>query len=372
MFRHSEFSTGNGGIAEHFFSGVSAPGKDFAAEAEALFKAYHAFLATHGCSLESEILLRFHLSDVTNQMPFLCELIKGRSSFISVVGQPPACGSRIALEAWHWCGSKLKQLHDGALECVTRNYKILWFQTPDPAVAGSAEQTSGEFEALKRMLASHQGTVEANTVRTWLYCRDVDNNYRGLVAARNEFFAANGLSSSTHFIASTGIEGQMARPSRLVQMDSVNWMNLRRGQQIYLSAPAMLSPTALYGVSFERGTRLVLGDRSHYFISGTASIDAEGQVVHPFNVEKQTERLVENVSALLESSGGTLGDLKWATVYLRDPADASRVLHILEKRLVPDLPLVAVRAPVCRPAWLVEMECVAVNAKGDPAFAPFL
>ena len=59
MFRHSEFSTGNGGIAEHFFSGVSAPGKDFAAEAEALFKAYHAFLATHGCSLEAKFSCAF-------------------------------------------------------------------------------------------------------------------------------------------------------------------------------------------------------------------------------------------------------------------------------------------------------------------------
>ena len=372
MFRHSEFSTGDGGITEHFFTGVSARGNDFAEEAEALFKEYHTILASHGCSLESEILLRFHLSDVTNQTPFLCELINGRSSFISIVGQPPACGSRIALEAWHWCGSKLKQLHDGALECVTRNYKILWFQTPDPAVAGSAKQTADEFEALKRGLAPYRGTVEANTVRTWLYCRDVDNNYGGLVAARNEFFAANGLSTSTHFIASTGIEGQMAKPSRLVQMDSINWINLKDGQRIYLSAPAMLSPTALYGVSFERGTRLVLGDRSHYFISGTASIDAQGQVVHPFNVKKQAGRLVENVAALLESSGGTLADLKWATVYLRDPADASSVLRVLKKRLPPELPLVVVRAPVCRPAWLVEMECVAVNAKGDPAFAPFL
>lgn len=371
MFRHSEFHAEKGGIAEHFFAGVPAPGDDFTGEARALLAEYRSVAERHACSQESEILLRFHLSDVTNQAPFLRELIKDRSSFVSIAGQPPACGSRIALEAWHWCGGKCKQLKEGSLDCVTRNYRVLWFRMQDSAVAGSAKQTAAEFEALKRSLASCQATVEANTVRTWLYCRDVDNNYGGLVAARNEFFAANGLSTSTHFIASTGIEGQMETPSRLVQMDSVSWMNLRQGQQIYLSAPEMLSPTALYGVSFERGTRLVLGDRSHYFISGTASIDSKGQVVHPFHVEKQAERLVDNVSALLESSGGTLGDLKWATVYLRDPADASCVLRVLEKRLDPDLPLVVVRAPVCRPAWLVEMECVAVNAKGDSAFAPF-
>ena len=135
-------------------------------------------------------------------------------------------------------------------------------------------------------------------------------------------------------------------------------------------AGEILSPTVLYRGTFEQGTRLVPGDRSHCFISGTASIDSKGQVVHPFDVTKQTERLVDNVAALLESSAGTLSDLKWATVYLRDPADAALVRNVLAQRLPPELPFVIVRAPVCRPAWLVEMECVAVNHQGNPAFAP--
>ena len=70
-------------------------------------------------------------------------------------------------------------------------------------------------------------------------------------------------------------------------------------------------------------------------------------------------------------AGGTLADLKSATVYLRDPADAEVVRTILKKNLAFGLPLVIVRAPVCRPAWLVEMECFAVNAKGNSAFPGF-
>ena len=31
-----------------------------------------------------------------------------------------------------------------------------------------------------------------------------------------------------------------------------------------------------------------------------------------------------------------------------------------------DLPIVVLKAPVCRPAWLVEMECVAVKAENNP------
>ena len=152
MFRHSEFHAEKGGIAEHFFAGVPAPGDDFTGEARALLAEYRSVAERHACSQESEILLRFHLSDVTNQAPFLRELIKDRSSFVSIAGQPPACGSRIALEAWHWCGGKCKQLKEGSLDCVTRNYRVLWFRMQDSAVAGSAKQTAAEFEALKRSL----------------------------------------------------------------------------------------------------------------------------------------------------------------------------------------------------------------------------
>ena len=240
MFRHAEFFAENG-ITEHFFAGEASPAGSFKEEAEALLAEYISSAARHGCSLESEMLLRFHLSDITNQAPFLKELLNGKSSFISIVGQPPANGGRIALEAWHWCGGKLKQMQEGVLEVVLKNYKVLWFKTPDPVVSDSAKQTVYEFESLKRGLSVYNATVEANTVRTWLYCRDVDNNYAGLVMARNEFFAGNGLSTSTHFIASTGIEGQMEKPSRLVKMDSLNYTDLRQGQQIYLSAPEMLS-----------------------------------------------------------------------------------------------------------------------------------
>lgn len=120
MFRHAEFFAENG-ITEHFFAGEASPAGSFKEEAEALLAEYISSAARHGCSLESEMLLRFHLSDITNQAPFLKELLNGKSSFISIVGQPPANGGRIALEAWHWCGGKLKQMQEGVLEVVLKN-----------------------------------------------------------------------------------------------------------------------------------------------------------------------------------------------------------------------------------------------------------
>jgi enamine deaminase RidA (YjgF/YER057c/UK114 family) len=47
------------------------------------------------------------------------------------------------------------------------------------------------------------------------------------------------------------------------------------------------------------------------------------------------------------------------TVYLRDIADYSAVKKIFDTRF-PDCPRAIVQAPVCRPGWLVEMECIAI------------
>lgn len=107
-----------------------------------------------------------------------------------------------------------------------------------------------------------------------------------------------------------------------------------------MEAPDYLSPTHLYRVAFERGARIVYGDRSHYFISGTASIDAAGNIVHPGNVKRQTVRTLENMRALMERSGGSLSHLKQAVVYLRDWADRD----VVECALM-DSPLAHVPAP---------------------------
>lgn len=362
MIRHSEFSLPGNPAEEHFFAGCAVRGAGFEQDASALLADYAAAAAAHGCSEESEILLRIHLSDVTNQMPLLERLLKGRSTFLSVVGQSPANGGRIALEAWHWKGCEKRMEGVGREVLRFNGSEAFLFRTEGFVFPDSFQQTRFEFESLKEALVPHRMTVADHTIRTWLYCRDVDNNYAGLVRARNEFFAQNGLSAETHFIASTGIEGQNAVPARLVAMDSISWAGLRKEQRIELKAEHMLSPTALYGVSFERGTRLCLRDRSHYYISGTASIDRLGEVVHPHDVRRQTVRMIENIAALLESSEGALADLRWATVYLRDAADVEIVSSVLAEFLPENLPRVVVHAPVCRPAWLVEMEGLAINA----------
>ena len=69
----------------------------------------------------------------------------------------------------------------------------------------------------------------------------------------------------------------------------------------------------------------------------------------------------ENVEALLSEANCTFDDVAHLIVYLRDSSDYAVVSELFRQRF-PDKPTVIVRAPVCRPEWLIEMECMAVKA----------
>jgi enamine deaminase RidA (YjgF/YER057c/UK114 family) len=105
-------------------------------------------------------------------------------------------------------------------------------------------------------------------------------------------------------------------------------------------------------------------------ISGTASIDNKGQIKHPKDIVSQTRRMWENVKALLAEAECTFDDVAEIVVYLRDVADYGVVSKLFEERFA-GKPYIIVHAPVCRPGWLVEMECMAVKQVSHPEHAPF-
>ena len=82
---------------------------------------------------------------------------------------------------------------------------------------------------------------------------------------------------------------------------------------------------------------------------------------------QQTQRMMENIEALLQEAGASTKDIVQAITYLRDPADYVLVRNYFEQHY-PDLPQLIVKAPVCRPGWLIETECIALTAQGDGRF----
>ncbi|MDE5787137.1 MAG: hypothetical protein K2H79_01140, partial [Bacteroidaceae bacterium] len=96
----------------------------------------------------------------------------------------------------------------------------------------------------------------------------------------------------------------------------------------------------------------------------------KGEVVHVGDICQQTKRMWENVEMLLNEGDMDFGDVMHLVVYLRDTADYETVRKMFHERF-PSVPTVITLAPVCRPAWLIEMECVAVKANDNEKFRPF-
>ena len=153
-------------------------------------------------------------------------------------------------------------------------------------------------------------------------------------------------------------------------MDAYSILGLAPEQMSYLNDFDHLCATNDYNVTFERGTRIAYADRAHLFISGTASIDRAGRVVHPGNVLRQLDLALSNVDALLSSGSASLANMMYLLVYLRDPTDFACVDRYLDHRF-PDLPILIVQGSVCRPEWLVEVEGIGVVANDEPTLPSF-
>lgn len=334
----------------------------------ALMDAYSAFLAEMNGMVP--VFERYFISDAVNQAECLRGLAGQRNCAVSIVEQPPLDGSKIALLAYLQENAEVRNIGNGSFAISRGGCRHLWSGGMTAAGHDSKQQTKELLVNYGEHLVEMSCSLAGNCVRTWFFVQNIDVNYAGVVSARNEVFCSQGLTGDTHFIASTGIGGRTESKSSYVMMDAYSIAGLRPGQMTYLYAPSHLNRTCEYGVSFERGTVVDYGDRRHLIISGTASIDNKGNVVYPGDVLRQTERMLENVGALLKEGGSSFGDVMYSIVYLRDIADYKAVADMLRKRF-PDMPMQIVYAPVCRPGWLIEMECMAVMRQENDEYDVF-
>ena len=303
------------------------------------------------------VFMRFFLSDPANQ----AEVLRKRLKYVcpvSIIGQAPLNGTKVAAMVWCRPSAKVQCIAEKMYKVTERDIDEYWFTGGVSCKEDPYTQTVSLLGELSSGLEAQGMTLESNCMRTWLFVQDIDENYRSVVDGRNYVFDRHGLTPDTHFISSTGIEGRTENPRNKVMLDAVAVSG--KGVAVkYLHGASHLNRTSEYGVRFERGTLVEYPDRRHVFISGTASIDNMGRILYEGNVERQTERMIENVETLLSEAGCGFGEVGAMIIYLRDIADYAVVNEIFNARY-PDCPRVIVQAPVCRPGWLVEMECIAI------------
>jgi len=122
--------------------------------------------------------------------------------------------------------------------------------------------------------------------------------------------------------------------------------------------------------SFSRGIRFDVGETSVLLISGTASVDEAGLTKHAGDFRAQLWRTYRNITALLTSEGATWHDIVRTTCYLRDIERDYRDFNEVRTAFFGWLgldPLPAstgIQARLCREDLLVEIEAIAVVARG--------
>ena len=363
-----QFDNGTAVKEYHVMIHVNSSRLPYTTQLEAVMNAYNSLIEGPMKGAQA-VFKRYFLSDAANQAD---EIIVSDVTDCakSIIQQAPLEGTKVALWVYLMTDVQTGLSQSGLYEVRHGDFRHLWNGSAHNMAANSEYQTRLLFNEYNMQLIEEGCTLEANCIRTWFFVNDVDLNYGGVVRARNQFFFTQGLTVHTHFIASTGIGGRQQDPNVLSQMDNYAIAGLKPEQVRYLYASTHLNRTSDYGVSFERGTCIDYADRRHVFISGTASINNKGEVMYPKDIVKHTHRMWENVEVLLAEADCTFDEVGEMVVYLRDTADYDLVKEMYEERF-PGKPYVIVHAPVCRPGWLIEMECMAVKKIDKPEHAAF-
>ena len=377
----SVFTSGQG-AEEYFFILNSDKGQSFNDALALMAEDYSRIEKQYGLSGRTLVFGRVYVSDMENQKSLLTDspLFKRlKAGALSVIDEAPLEGGTVSLLCYHIKGADIissdallddkgwpiEKLFSGS------HYSLLWnVNKADESPLDAYTQTRNIFQGLAASIEEHGMSMPVNTIRTWVYVRDIDIFYQAMVKPRREFFQEKGLTQETRYLASTGIEGGSRETGALVMTDALSIGGLNPGQVVRMEATENMPPTLSYGVTFERGLRVRFGDRSHMYISGTASISPDGKIMYPGDASKQTERTIENMEALLGKQGANLGSLMYLLVYVRNLHDCDAVMERLRQSLPEGVPYVVLQASVCRPGWLVEMEGVAIiKDKTDyPAF----
>ncbi len=135
-----------------------------------------------------------------------------------------------------------------------------------------------------------------------------------------------------------------------------------------ISNPEVLNEAYCYDKpsGFSRGIKLKISGSVFLFISGTASIDENGNTIHIGDFRQQTERTYHNIKKLLEVEGATWADVVKTTVYIKDinkhydEFNIIRMQFFKQERIDPFPASVGVEAKLCREDLLIEMDAIAV------------
>jgi aminoacrylate peracid reductase len=96
------------------------------------------------------------------------------------------------------------------------------------------------------------------------------------------------------------------------------------------------------------------------YVSGILALDTEGKLVGDGDVRAQTRHVIESIKAVVEAAGGTLDDVAYNAIFLKDLADYAAMNEIYKEYFGTNPPArYCIEAKLVKPEFLVEISSIA-------------
>ena len=229
---------------------------------------------------------------------------------------------------------------------------------PDNQLVSQSSQSQNIFDKAHNILES-LGSGFSDTVRTWLFAKDILFWYSQLNEARNQFFEFQNIYNKL-IPASTGVG--VANPYNKALAAQLLAVKPKNKNVAASRVNSPLQYSALdYNSSFSRAVKLDVPDHSRLYISGTASIDKTGRSVFIGDCPSQIEFTMRVVRAILNETGMDWLNTVSSTAYFKHSQDFGLFDDYCRGQNI-KLPHIKVQADVCRNDLLFELELEAVSS----------
>lgn len=225
-----------------------------------------------------------------------------------------------------------------------------------PQPASAVEQAEAAFAKAESALKQF-GADFLSVPRTWMWLGDILSWYDEFNQVRNRFFAERkliGPGTRQSMPASTGI-GLCPADGSQCAMDLVAVLQPPNSTE-YLQAVGRQQCALEYGSAFSRASRAMTPAGQTIFVSGTASIDANGATTNIADARGQINTTIENVRAVLRDTQTADDDVVQAVAYCKT-TEVEEIFNNVKGAL--SWPSVTVICDICRPDLLFEMEATA-------------
>jgi len=273
-------------------------------------------------------------------------------------------------------GTLIKAINTDRLETIYQNsivigkhfkdeyadYILLEGLENNPKNISKEESVKSIFQCIESELKKIEMDFK-NVVRTWFYLNDIVSWYDKFNTLRSNYFEGAGIFNNM-IPASTGIGATSNNNSNLLSLIfAVNPKN--NNVKISPVISPLQCPAVYYKSAFSRAVEINHPKYKQLIISGTASINPDGQSAHIGDIYGQIKLTMEVVNQILVSKNMNWENVTKGFVYFKDINDIKTFYYFCSNNKIPLMPLVMLQAGICRDELLFEIEMDAIELNNN-------